>query len=193
MENDRRTRRTKNLLKHAFVELLAEKKITEITVKELCDKADINRGTFYLHYTDIYDLKQQLENEICLQLEEIVLTHPSLQNSKDSYILFLDLFRFTEKNALLFQTFLGSNGDLSFLRRMQTLFKERYLEILFKGKTPKNASNLDYSYNFIASGFTGLVESWLSSTDSDRSSPEEMAKLVNKIVYDGLPSLLSFL
>ena len=53
MESDRRTRRTKKLLTDAFLELLSSKKLNEITIKELCDKADINRGTFYLHYQDM--------------------------------------------------------------------------------------------------------------------------------------------
>ena len=56
MENDRRTKRTKLLLKNAFTELLSMKTLNEISVKELCELADINRGTFCLHYQDIYDL-----------------------------------------------------------------------------------------------------------------------------------------
>ena len=191
MENDRRARRTKTLLKNAYIELLQEKKFTEISVKELCELADINRGTFYLHYNDIYDLKTQLEDDIMNQLEELVLSHASLNTSDDTYQLFLQLFQFTEKNQLYFSAFLGENGDISYFKRMQGMFKDLYLGLLLQGKTPSNSTNLDYSYNFIASGFTGLIENWLSN--SKRPAPEEMAILVNRILYEGLPSLLSFL
>ena len=191
MENDRRTKRTKKLLKKAYIELLSQKKFTDISVKELCDLADINRGTFYLHYVDIYDLKAQLEEEIVQYLEDLLIIHTSLKTSNDAYALFLDLFQFTEENADFFNAVLGHNSDISFLKRMQTLFKERYLDILFEGKTPNNSNDLEYSYNFIASGFTGLIESWLSTPN--HPSPEEMARLINRIVYDGLPSLLSYL
>ena len=191
MENDRRTRRTKILLKNAYIELLQEKKFTEISVKELCELADINRGTFYLHYNDIYELKKQLEDDIMNQLEELVLSHASLETNDDTYQLFLQLFQFTEKNQLYFSAFLGANGDISYFKRMQGMFKDLYLGLLLQGKTPTNSTNLDYSYNFIASGFTGLIENWLSN--SNRPSPEEMATLVNRILYEGLPSLLSFL
>ena len=191
MENDRRTRRTKNLLKRAYIELLAEKKFNEISVKELCDIADINRGTFYLHYSDIYDLKTQLEDEIIEQLENLITTHSSLKNSNDTYQLFLDLFHLTLDNKAFFSAFLGNNGDISYFQRMQTVFKERYLGILLQGKTPNDSISLDYSYDFISSGFTGLLGSWLTSPNPP--SPEEMAHLVNRIVYEGLPSLLSFL
>lgn len=191
MENDRRTRRTKTLLKNAYIQLLKEKKFTEISVKELCELADINRGTFYLHYNDIYDLKTQLEDDIMHQLEELVLSHASLKTNDDTYQLFLHLFQFTEANQPYFTAFLGSNGDISYFKRMQTIFKDLYLGLLLDGKTPANSTSLDYSYNFIASGFTGLIENWLSN--SERPAPEEMAALVNRILYEGLPSLLSFL
>lgn len=191
MENDRRTRRTKKLLKEAFIELLSQKKLNEITVKELCDLADINRGTFYLHYQDIYDLKQQLENEIYQQLNEIVDACPTVIDVTTSNRLFLDLFRFVEKHSALLKAFLGPNGDISFLRKMQTLFKERYLNITLRGKNPCKATNADFSYSFVASGFTGLVESWLN--EEQRTPVEEMAKLTTKMVYTGLPSLFSSL
>ena len=54
MELDRRTKRTKKLLTDAFITLLSTKNLNEITIKELCDTADINRGTFYLHYQDLF-------------------------------------------------------------------------------------------------------------------------------------------
>ena len=58
---DSRVRRTKRLLRQGLTELLKEKSIKKITVRELSDRVDINRGTFYLHYKDIYDLVEQIE------------------------------------------------------------------------------------------------------------------------------------
>ncbi|MDO4925716.1 MAG: TetR/AcrR family transcriptional regulator [Turicibacter sp.] len=53
---DRRVRRTKQLIKQSLIELMHEKEFKEITVKDITERADLNRGTFYLHYVDIYDL-----------------------------------------------------------------------------------------------------------------------------------------
>ena len=55
-KEDHRTRLTKMMILNAMTGLLKEKPIQNITVKELCERAEINRGTFYLHYHDIYDL-----------------------------------------------------------------------------------------------------------------------------------------
>ena len=69
-KSDQRTRLTKMLIRKAFTELLREKQVQNITVKELCQTAGINRGTFYSHYTDIYDLLQQIEDEITEEFQK---------------------------------------------------------------------------------------------------------------------------
>ena len=68
---DRRIRRTKRLLIQALTKLMQQKQVNEITVKELTDLADINRGTFYLYYKDIFDMLEKIENELFGKLEGI--------------------------------------------------------------------------------------------------------------------------
>ena len=60
---DRRVRRTKQLIKQSLIELMHEKPFKDITVKDITERADLNRGTFYLHYVDIYDLLSKIEDE----------------------------------------------------------------------------------------------------------------------------------
>ena len=60
---DRRVKRTKTLLQTTLVELMLEKEVSQISVKELTQRADVNRSTFYLHYLDIYDMLEQMEDE----------------------------------------------------------------------------------------------------------------------------------
>ena len=64
MGNDHRTRVTKILIRKAFTDLLKKKPIQSISIKELCEAAQINRGTFYTHYADIYDLLEKMEEEM---------------------------------------------------------------------------------------------------------------------------------
>ena len=60
---DRRVKYTKKVIKDTFLSLLEKKNISNISVKELCEMADINRGTFYRYYIDIYDLLKKIEDE----------------------------------------------------------------------------------------------------------------------------------
>ena len=74
-KEDRRVRRTKKLLTQALTELLQKKQINEITVKELTDLADMNRGTFYLYYRDIFDMLEKIEAELFQKLDSIAQSH----------------------------------------------------------------------------------------------------------------------
>ena len=71
-KTDRRIRRTKALLSRGLIQLMEKKDIRDISVKELAELADINRGTFYLHYNDIYDLLAQVEDEMFVEFNEIL-------------------------------------------------------------------------------------------------------------------------
>ena len=70
---DRRVRRTKQLIKQSLIELMHEKPFKDITVKDITERADLNRGTFYLHYVDIYDLLSKIEDETLQAIEEMML------------------------------------------------------------------------------------------------------------------------
>lgn len=61
---DRRVRKTRRQLRECLISLLKEKKVQDITVRELTDMADLNRGTFYLHYKDVFDLLEKTETEL---------------------------------------------------------------------------------------------------------------------------------
>ena len=63
MQETRRVRMTKRLMKDALLELLAQKNLSSISVKELCETADVHRTTFYLHYTDTADLLREIEQD----------------------------------------------------------------------------------------------------------------------------------
>ena len=60
---DIRIEKTKTAIHNTFLELRSRKPLEKITIKELCEKAQINKSTFYSHYKDIYDLSDQLETE----------------------------------------------------------------------------------------------------------------------------------
>ena len=71
-KTDRRVRRTRALLLKGLIGLMKEKDIKDISVKELSDLADINRGTFYLHYNDIFDMVEKLEDELFVEFNAIL-------------------------------------------------------------------------------------------------------------------------
>lgn len=75
MENDRRIRRTRAAIQTAFLKLIVEKDINKITVKELCELADINKSTFYLHYRDMFDLAEHAKKQLAVEISNILLEY----------------------------------------------------------------------------------------------------------------------
>ncbi|MFC5711946.1 TetR/AcrR family transcriptional regulator [Thalassorhabdus alkalitolerans] len=69
--NDRRVAQTRTLIRNTFAELIVEKGLDRVTIKDLTERADINRGTFYLHFQDKYDLLEQSEEEILKGMKKI--------------------------------------------------------------------------------------------------------------------------
>ena len=78
---DHRVRVTRMLLRKAFLELLSRKPIQSISVRELCEEAGINRSTFYAHYKDVYDLREQIETEMLSDFQEALA--PLISQKKD--------------------------------------------------------------------------------------------------------------
>ena len=83
-KEDGRVRITRQMIRTALLNLLREKPLQHITVRELCEKASINRGTFYAHYDDIYDLMEQIEQSMFNEFKAIL--RPLLED-QDPYDL----------------------------------------------------------------------------------------------------------
>ena len=76
---DRRTAKTQKAIINAFASLLAEKELNKITVREISDRADINRATFYKHYLDVYDLYERVEKDILIEWSSLILQLEELE------------------------------------------------------------------------------------------------------------------
>ncbi|WP_141761755.1 TetR/AcrR family transcriptional regulator, partial [Staphylococcus sp. HMSC069E09] len=83
MKEDRRIRRTKSAIKEAFIDLLNEKEIEKITIQDITKRADINRGTFYLHFEDKYLLLDEMENECIAEISNVTEFYNVLGNDAE--------------------------------------------------------------------------------------------------------------
>lgn len=112
---DGRIKRTKRFLSMALVELLAEKPVNEITVKELTERSDVNRATFYRHYRDIYDMLRQMEQELFGEFTAALGQEPPPENEAALERLYCRILRFVADRAELCGILFGPNGDRSLL------------------------------------------------------------------------------
>ena len=185
-KEDRRVRRTKKLLTQALTQLLQEKQINEITVKELTDLADMNRGTFYLYYKDIFDMLEKIEDGLFEALDEIVSLHEHDDVSQQTKPILLDLFRFIEENQEMCRVLLSPHGDMNFLHRLNKVVREKCLQ-MWPNEEEKKDVTFEYHYSFVVYGCVGVFRAWLNSNCQEPA--EKMAEMADAMIRRGSLSI----
>lgn len=174
--NDRRVRKTKRALRMALAELMAEKDIHSITVRELTDKADIHRATFYTHYQDVYDLYDQLENSVVAEISAIVVSMPT--HTYDG--IYKAIIGYVCENTVLSKMLLGRNVNYKFQNRIIELLEECYLKIwLYEDNITEVTEEMRYLTTYHISGCLAIISRWL---DSEFAYPKEKVfELLRKV------------
>lgn len=126
---DRRVRKTRRQLREGLARLLEEKSIRDIKVKELVEEVDINRSTFYLHYSDIYDMLKQLEEELFQEIQEAIKKHPISADAR-SQAFIRQLFQIMDDNRAICKALCGPNGDMAFVSRMEDVVGSEAVQVI---------------------------------------------------------------
>lgn len=112
MKEDRRIRKTKSSIKQAFTKLLQEKDLEKITIRDITTRADINRGTFYLHYEDKYMLLADMEDEYISELTTYtqfdLLRGSSIEDIANTFVnnILKNIFQHIHDNLEFYHTIL---------------------------------------------------------------------------------------
>jgi len=185
---DEMNEKTKENIQRSFLQLLKEKPFVKVSVRDITTAAAINRGTFYLHYEDKYDLLHQMEDTLLRGLEvHLQRLKPDvllLEAEKGNISRFsVEVFRYIQENVELFQVLLGEHNQFGFHKRLKHFFVNHFTDKIvqyqhfFQDLTiPK-----DYLSSFATSAFLGLVEQWLDNSLAE--SPEEMADMYIQIIF----------
>ena len=182
-KQDRRTRYTRTALRESLMELMLQKGINKITIKELCQRADVNRSTFYAHYRDQYDLLRQVEDEI---LDEINanLAYFDMNNSDGTFRILENIFRYIQDNSSFCRLLLSERGDVTFQKRVMDLCQGRYMEQWLSSPRDIDPETAEYLYLYLVNGSIGVVQNWLR-TEMEKT-PSEMAELLLRFINQGM-------
>lgn len=161
-ETDTRIQYTKSALKGALLRILKTKPIAKVTIKELCEQAHLNRGTFYLHYCEPNDVLKEIEEDFIS--EHLGHFSPYLQPRRDMdqlAQLFYTMFRKKE----LFLILMGRHGAPQFQDRIKELLREPVLSA-WKVEFPDyNEADLAFVYGFVYHGAMHAILTWLQNED----------------------------
>lgn len=183
-KNNQRTRLSKILLKNALMDLLSEKgSVTKISVRELCERADLNRSTFYAHYSEPKELLEEVETEL-LDATREHLQKIGAENDIGAHRYLLSFLIYIKENDKPFRTLLIDAGDpefrSKFMQQSIIQFVEN-LDIAF----PKEQEQ--YIYSYILNGSTGVIIQWMRSDYSiDENALVDLLFFINQSALENL-------
>ncbi|WP_414051958.1 TetR/AcrR family transcriptional regulator [Macrococcus animalis] len=187
---DRRIRKTKKSIRNAVLELMLEKPFENITVNDIAAQADINRGTFYLHYIDKYELLEVIENEM---IERIITLQQTMDINKiiQENNLFQEMYikkimYILKEDKLFFKVMLHPSLNTTFEYKFRKIIQEnfeRLIDLEYIQGVP-----FKYYFSFISSAQIGVIKQWVR-TDM-QESPEEIASFAYEMAYNGPIRLL---
>ncbi len=171
---DARVRYTQTVLKQTLLTLLEKKPINKITVKEVCELAELNRATFYSHYADCFDLLESIENDMLKDFAQ------SLQyiRSPDVSSLLNAIYEMADKNAQACRILIFQKNDRKILGKMVSLAREKSIDYWKSELKHANDEELSMLYTHLSNGLLNVVVDGFGNY-----SREEMTHFVNKVVH----------
>lgn len=182
-------KRTTTKIRDTLVELLGEMPIDDITVTALCNRAKINRATFYYHYDCVQDvfkeIESQMETEFGKFLEKSTVTDDGMPE-KSFYVTFFD---FVAHNAGICRMILSSphKNNETFLARAMAAGRSKVISVMTKLYPNCPTARIEYYYIFVSHGFLGLLAYWLNT--GMRESVEEIAEIGENVSNSGIKYL----
>lgn len=181
---NQRTKLTKRLFKEAMIDLLKKKTLYDITVTELCQKAELNRSTFYKYYENTHDVFVDIENELLKKSNEVIYNIDITENNNIIKHLYKLLCYMKEKKNT-YQVLLNNNISEKFVINMMKQTTDS-LKNKINGSNINLGKPTDYTFTYIITGSSEIIRKWINN--DTKESPEYIAELI----YNLAASILGF-
>lgn len=187
---DRRISRSKKALRDALIALMDARGLDDITVNDLCTRADLNRGTFYNHFHDKEHLLATFEDEVMRDLEHIqaqmqdmtvrkLLTYRARRKPLPFLV---ELFDYLREQGAFLHAVLGPGGDVRFAPRLRDSICTNLIQSILHERYRSNPSPfVGYYVAFYASAYLGVIQRWIDTGMQEGS--EEMALVAMKLFF----------
>ena len=186
-KTDLRVIKTKKAIRNAFAELLSEKDIQKITIKDIADTAVINRKTFYNYYAGVYSVVDEIENEIIMAFIDALRDVDFKQLLHEPYEIFKKLTSIINSDLDFYSHLMKMDSNASLISKIiQAL--ELNVKKTFSEQISINKSTLDLAFDYAVAGMITVYQKWFNS---DRTqSIEDISKSLSIIISTGVNGLL---
>ena len=184
--NDRRTRKTQYAIKMAFLDLIQQKKLDQISVSELSEAADINRKTFYNHFQDIYQVLGEIEDDYAEMVMSLLNQHYSSTSMDNPYPLFLQLTEEIQANADLYQLLIETGEHVRLSKKIKAKLKT-HLQQEDLHALHLDRETFEFFIDFLLAGVLSAYEQWFLA--GKKLSKEVLSTRICKIAMGALREL----
>ena len=185
---DRRVIKTKKAIRNAFITLLAQKDFNDISIKDIADVADVDRKTVYNYYNGIYEIREELENDLIVLWKESIEKLDFSKYISNPKQIFDILTEIINGNLELYSNLMKLDSKSHVIRNLTRALTDIVREGLKTSATlTKDDGKINIAAQFITSGMLSTYQLWFNS---DRVMPlEELSQEIGDIVLYGLKSL----
>ena len=172
--------RSKNLIKKAVVKLIHEKEFNKITVSDIIREADISRGTFYAHYSDVDSVLEHIENE---ELDALMgyVDRFGLENIVTNVeVLIKQICEYMGRDIEYYRMLARSKVLNNFIWRLIEIYYDKLLDIVLAYEKADNKEEANSYLIYVTSGAKAVVHAWLEG--NVKRTPDEVADTVSRLV-----------
>jgi len=161
--NNSKRKKSQEQIEKIFLQLIQKKNIDEISVSTICEKANLNRSTFYSNYIDIYDLTEKVKQQMEIEFAQFQLSNNAKQD-EDGY---LNMFKYIKDNQIFFKTYFKLESiSMNFPTQYHIELAEKYY----------NNKYIDYHIEFFRAGLNAIIKKWLNN--GCKETPEEINEII---------------
>lgn len=188
-KSDLRVVKTQRLIKATFLELVQAKPVQKITVTELAKRAEISKGTFYLHYLDIYDLYNQMVEETVAKIAGSFDPYPDLFSAPESFVR---TFLFAQVEPLGQALSAGERAlltekNMQSCSRYPQCFLDAFKEQIYQVGALARCEENDIKIDFLLTGMLSLVVKYRPLTAGDQEKMDFIVQFLSLIIRDTFP------
>ena len=173
MKTDARVRYTRRVIKESLLRLLEDRPVNRITVKEVCEAAQINRATFYAHFTDCFDVLNQMENDLLADFERSL----SFASVVDVVDMIERIYAMIDQNAEVCRVLIFQNKDSSLTAKMIAMAHDKTIVCWKEQLTRATESDREMLFTCLSNGLLNVI-----LTGYSKYEREEVVKFVSEPV-----------
>ncbi len=172
---DRRIEKTRKIIRESLLNEMKELSYQELSVSKLCRDADIGRGTFYLHYNDIYEVVQEIEEKLLTDFRDITFRHFDIGSAFSDYMR--ELFQYVLDHRDEYQVFLFHH-DSRFATQFRTAGIDQFYYHAIKYQPKHDPVALRYKTVRNYDGIAGVIRYWYQSDFPE--SPDQLVRYLEE-------------